>query len=205
MKTKSDDDRLIYVVDDDIDLAHSVVRFLQRHGFSAQAFSDTHALLAAYSIRPAACVVADVMIGELHGFTLADALRERYSSAAIMFMTAWPTTSAAVDAVRRHNGIDYLAKPIDEQRFLSSLEDGLNWSAERRSAVSVITSLSLRERQVFALLIRGNSSKAIGAVLNISARTVDDHRANISAKTGARTMAELIALNDSTKDQNASL
>lgn len=196
MTRRGDDERLIYVVDDDFDLANSVVRFLRRHGFLAEPFSDPHALLAAHATRPPACVVADVMMGELHGFALADALRERDSSVAILFMTAWPTTSAAVDAVRRHNGIDYLAKPLDEERLLSSLEDGLSWSARHRNVASRLTNLTMRERQVYSLLIRGHSSKAIAVILGISARTVDDHRARISSKTGARTMAQLIALNE---------
>lgn len=204
MSTAADDERLIYVVDDDVDLAHSLVRFLRRHGFVAEPFSAPQALFAAYSTRPAACVIADVMMGELHGFALADALRERDNSVAILFMTAWPTTSAAVDAVRRHKGIDYLAKPLDEERLLSSLEDALSWSVRQRGAASRLAALTSRERQVFSLLIRGHSSKAIGLMLGISARTVHDHRAHISSKTGARTIAELIALNESSNGQASS-
>jgi FixJ family two-component response regulator len=42
-------------------------------------------------------------------------------------------------------------------------------------------------------------------MLGISARTVEDHRAHISLKTGAKTIAELIALNESTSDQDSRL
>jgi FixJ family two-component response regulator len=199
------DERLIYVVDDDVDLAHSLVRFLRRHGFVAEPFSAPDALLTAYASRPAACVIADVMMGELDGFALAEALREYDGSVAILFMTAWPTTSAAVDAVRRHKGIDYLGKPLDQERLLSSLEDALKWSVQRRSAALRLAALTSRERQVFSLLIRGHSSKAIAIMLGISARTVEDHRAHISLKTGAKTIAELIALNESTSDQDSRL
>jgi FixJ family two-component response regulator len=192
-----DDKSLIYVVDDDVDLAHSLARFLGRHGFVAKAFSNPHALLAAYQSRPAACVIADVMMGDVDGFTLAGRLRALDNSSAILFMTAWPSTSAAVDAVRRHQGIDYLAKPLDEGRLLNSLEEGLRWSEQQRSAASRLAALTLRERQVFLLLIRGHSSKVIASKLGISARTVDDHRTRITLKTGAKSIAELIAINAS--------
>jgi FixJ family two-component response regulator len=43
-------------------------------------------------------------------------------------------------------------------------------------------------------VVRGYSTKAIAGELNISARTVDDHRAQISTKTGANSLAKLIAL-----------
>lgn len=198
MSSNIDDNKLVYVVDDDVDLAHSLVRFLRRHGLAAEPFSDPLALLDAYSGRPAACVIADIMMGQVDGFAFAERLRIFDGSVAILFMTAWPTTSAAVDAVRRHRGIDYLAKPLDEARLLESLEEGLRWSQQQRSAAFRLTALTARERQVFSLLVRGHSSKVIAAKLGISARTVDDHRAHINLKTGAKTVADLIALNEST-------
>jgi FixJ family two-component response regulator len=85
------------------------------------------------------------------------------------------------------------------------LEDALKWSVQRRSAALRLAALTSRERQVFSLLIRGHSSKAIAIMLGISARTVEDHRAHISLKTGAKTVAELIALNESTSDQDSRL
>ena len=39
------------------------------------------------------------------------------------------------------------------------------------------------------------SSKEIASELSISARTVDDHRSQITSKTGANSLAKLIALN----------
>lgn len=200
MSKDHDDERLIYVVDDDVDLAHSLARFLRRHGFVAEPFSDPLTLLKTYRSRPAACVIADIMMGEVDGFTFAEQLRAFDTSVAILFMTAWPSTSAAVDAVRRHQGIDYLAKPLDEERLLISLEEGLRWSQQQRNAAFRLADLTSRERQVFSLLVRGHSSKVIAAKLGISARTVDDHRANIALKTGARTMADLVALNESNSE-----
>ena len=47
--------RPIYVVDDDVDLAASLARFLQRSGHEATPFSDPEALLATYASAPAAC------------------------------------------------------------------------------------------------------------------------------------------------------
>ena len=44
--------------------------------------------------------------------------------------------------------------------------------------------LSDREKQVFSLLIEGNSSNTIADVLCISSKTVDKHRANIAKKIG---------------------
>nr|WP_314447372.1 response regulator [uncultured Sphingomonas sp.] len=184
----------IFVVDDDRDLACSLVRFLKRAGHEARAFDDPEQLLAVYSVQGAACVISDIMMRELDGFAFADRLRALDPAVAILFMTAWPTVSAAVDAVRFHGGIDYLAKPLNERRLLRSLEEGLKWSSRKRDALLRLQALTAREREIFALLVQGHSSKAVANFLGISARTVEDHRARITSKTGAVNMAQLIAL-----------
>jgi DNA-binding NarL/FixJ family response regulator len=54
-------------------------------------------------------------------------------------------------------------------------------------------SLSLRELQVLELLREGKTTKEIASRLDLSARTVDIHRANLKKKLGLRSGAELIA------------
>lgn len=185
---------LVYVVDDDQDLAASVARLLRRHDLHAEPFHDPVALLEAYSAAPAACVVTDVMMDQLDGFEFSSRIRALDSRVAIIFMTAWPSTAHAVDSVRLHGGVDYLEKPIDEERLLASVREGLEWSRRSREFAERTAALTRRERDVLALLVRGLSTKAIASELNISARTVDDHRAQISTKTGANSLAKLIAL-----------
>lgn len=187
---------LVYVVDDDQDLAASVARLLRRHGFHAEPFNDPVALLDAYTAAPAACVLTDVMMDDLDGFEFAGKLRAIDPAAAILFMTAWPKTAHAVDSIRVHGGVDYLEKPIDEERLLSSVREGLAWSRRARALAGRTAMLTPREKEVLGLLVRGYSSKAIATELAISARTVDDHRAQISQKTGANSLAKLIALTE---------
>lgn len=186
----------IYIVDDDRDLGASVARLLQRHGFGAEPFLDPILLLDVYATAPADCIVTDVMMGDLDGFAFADRVRALDPSAAIIFMTAWPTTANAVDSVRRYGGLDYLEKPIDEERLLAAVAEGVGWSRNRRRQLSRTAALTPRERQVFELLIQGHSNKVIAAILGLSPKTVEDHRASVMAKTGVNGLAQLIALNN---------
>jgi len=130
----------------------------------------------------------------MDGFAFADALRARDPAVALVFMTAWPTTTHAVDAVRRHGGLDYLEKPIDEARLIAAVNDGLAWSERQRRIAAITAPFTRREREVFDLLVRGHSNKEIADRLAISARTVEDHRAAIVAKTRTNGLAQLIAL-----------
>ena len=190
----TDDKRaIVYVVDDDCDLGASLARLLNRSGYRAEPFADPAQLLAAYTAAPASCVLTDVMMGEIDGFAFADQLRRIDPATAIIFMTAWPKVSNAVDAVRRYGGLDYLDKPVDEQRLLAAVHEGVQWS-RRRAQLERTARLTPREQEVFALLVRGLSSKAIAAELKLSPKTIEDHRAQIAAKTGTSGLAQLIEL-----------
>lgn len=185
---------LVYVVDDDPEFAASLARLLRRSGYSAEPFSNPQSFLAVYDCAPAACVITDMMMGEVNGFEFAQALRKQDSNVALIFMTAWPSTSAAVDSVRRLGVFDYLEKPVDERRLLQAVEEGVRWSFDHRAERQRIACLTTREQQVFSLLVQGYAAKEVARKLGISHRTVEDHRAQIAAKTGARTLAAMIAL-----------
>lgn len=185
---------IIYVVDDDGDLGAAVARLLRRQGFSVEPFVDPASLLSVYHHAPASCVITDIMMAEMDGFAFAERLREIDPAAAIIFMTAWPTTANAVDAVRRYGGLDYLEKPIDEERLLAAIAEGVAWNRRRSAAIARVQRITPRERDVFDLLVRGLSNKAVAAELDISPKTVEDHRAAIMAKTGATNLAHLVEL-----------
>ncbi|MBD8617666.1 FixJ family two-component response regulator [Sphingomonas sp. PP-CE-3G-477] len=188
------DGAVVYVVDDDRDLGAAVARLLVRHGHAAKPFLDPAPLLSVYTDAPAHCIVTDIMMGDLDGFGFADRLRAIDPAVAIVFMTAWPTTTHAVDSVRRHGGLDYLEKPLDELRLLAAVDEGVAWSRRQRDIRARTAALSGRERQVFDLLVQGHSNKAVADLLTLSPKTIEDHRAAIVAKTGTNGLAQLIAL-----------
>jgi DNA-binding CsgD family transcriptional regulator len=70
--------------------------------------------------------------------------------------------------------------------------DKADLSACRQTAALQVASLTLRQRQILALVIAGHPSKNIAADLGISQRTVDNHRAAIMRKTGSKTLPALI-------------
>lgn len=184
----------VYVIDDDLDLAQSLARLFGRHGLEAQAFADPAAIPVVQGNEGGLCVVTDVMLGADNGFNVAQRIRVGAPSAAILFMTAWPHTADAVDAIRRHGGIDYLEKPIDEERLLRSVAEGLVWSRDRNLAARAIERLSVREREVLGMVSDGKSSKAIANALGLSLKTIEDHRAAIRTKTGAHLLEDYVRL-----------
>jgi len=65
-------------------------------------------------------------------------------------------------------------------------------AAEIDELQSRFDSLSARQREVMELAVAGLSSKEIGIRLNISPKTVENHRAWVMERIGARNVADLI-------------
>ena len=57
-----------------------------------------------------------------------------------------------------------------------------------------IASLTPRERQVFELIIRGNTNKKSARALWATERTIKAHRHRVMEKMQVRTLAELVSL-----------
>ena len=60
--------------------------------------------------------------------------------------------------------------------------------------VIVIANLTPRQREVMTLVLAGHPNKTIAADLNISQRTVENHRAAIMRRTGATSLPALVRL-----------
>ena len=66
--------------------------------------------------------------------------------------------------------------------------------ALRESAETILSNLTTRQQQIMQLVIDGHPSKNIAADLGISQRTVENHRASIMKKTGAKSLPALVRL-----------
>ena len=63
----------------------------------------------------------------------------------------------------------------------------------RDAVLSRIATLTPRERQVFELVVRGKSNKAVANVVGSTVRTVKAHRHRVMEKMNVRTLAELVS------------
>ena len=59
---------------------------------------------------------------------------------------------------------------------------------------SRFNTLSARQRQVMELAVSGLSNKEIALQLNISPKTVENHRAWVMERTGAKNLADLVRI-----------
>jgi two-component system response regulator NreC len=79
---------------------------------------------------------------------------------------------------------------VDPSMVRRLLSEGV--SPAVRPPPSAVEALTPREIEVLKLIVQGYTNRQIGEELNISVRTVEGHRANISAKLGLRSRVEFV-------------
>ena len=97
---------------------------------------------------------------------------------------------------------DFIEKPISRERTARQRRARSRAVAGLEQAVSPggrlrrthIAGLTPRQRQIMDLVLAGHPSKNIAADLGISQRTVENHRASIMKKTGAKSLPALARL-----------
>ena len=195
----SETNSIVYIVDDDPDVRDSVGFLVSSVGHKHVACASAQEFLSVLDDNIPSCTVLDVRLPGQSGLELQNELRRLGSTTRIVFISGHGDISKAVRAVR-HGAIDFLEKPFDDQALLDRIEEAL---IESRKAVLLrqrahvlqtrLSCLTERERQVLALLVAGNTNKTIAQDLDISIKTVENHRHNLMLKAGATSIAQLIA------------
>jgi len=191
---------LIHIVEDDESLRTALLRLLASAGFEARGYSSTGEFLLHRAPERRGCVLLDVRLPGPSGLDLQDAMHEHAINLPIIFMTAHGDVSSSVRAMKA-GAVDFLEKPIARDTLLGALARALASDLEVRKGQHVahelrarLALLTTRERDVFDRVAAGKSNKMIGDELAIAERTVKVHRAQMMAKLGVGSSAELGAL-----------
>ena len=152
-------------------------------------------------------VLLDANMPGMSGFEAARRLKNLLPTIKIIFVTML-TEAIAVSEGFRAGAMGYVLKQdasdelhaavksvLANRKFVSSKLD-----TEVREAMECqwsrpegyTTNLTERQRQILAMLANGSSTKNIAKELNISMKTVEFHKANITRKLGVRTTSDLI-------------
>ncbi len=193
----------IFVVDDDPAVRATLEVVLSAGGYEVVCFADGAALLAVARNRTPACILLDVNIPGKSGLDILKELRGEDYPAPIFMISGQGDIATAVSAIK-NGALDFIEKPFRGNEIVSRLEEAIGAYARRQTdaAVSKIATLNFpgrepltrREREVLEQFASGASNKEAGRQLGISPRTIEDHRANIMKKLGARNATDLIRI-----------
>lgn len=106
----------------------------------------------------------------------------------------------AVRAVQA-GALDFLEKPFRDEVLLEKVRNGLeldrhrrDHQAERAEVERRLDELTPRETEIMEGMLQGKLNKIIAHDLDISARTVEVHRANVLEKLHARNSSDMVRM-----------
>jgi two-component system, LuxR family, response regulator FixJ len=187
----------VFVVDDDADIRDSMRLLLEVVGFKVRNYTSARQFLDDDSPKQG-CLVADIRMPDMSGLELQEEVAKRHLDLPVIIMTGHGDVPLAVRAMKA-GAVDFLEKPFDDEKMLSSVRRALEIGSRARSrnaeaiaAKSLLASLTPRERGVLDKLVQGRSNKVVAYELGISPRTVEIHRAHIMGKMEASSLSDLV-------------
>lgn len=195
---------VIHVVDDDPSFRGGISRLLRVSGYEVADYeSATSFLRASESARPG-CILLDVQMPTLGGLQLQEQLAKLSLSWPIIFMTAHGDIPTSVRAIKA-GADDFLSKPVPRETLLAAIERAfarhavIQQNQDQVSALKLlISTLTPREKEVFALMVRGKLNKQIAFQLGTSERTIKAHRHGIMNKLQVQSFAEAVSIAERT-------
>jgi FixJ family two-component response regulator len=197
----SQDKPIVFIVADDVSMRKSLECVIRDAGWQPETFESAQAFLLYPRVFVPSCLVLD-----LPGFNGLD-LQRRVAvdriGAPIIFIAGHADVPMIVQAVKA-GAVEFLMKPFGDTALLRAIRSALEVSgtvlereAEIRELQERHDSLSCREREVMALVVRGLLNKQVAFELGISEITVKAHRGSVMRKMNAGSLAGLV--NISTK------
>jgi two-component system, NtrC family, response regulator HydG len=117
----------IFLVEDDPDTAAIVVRWLSVAGYVVEHLADAEECLAALSRYVPSLICLDVDLPGMSGMDALEQIHARHPRLPILMLTADRDVETVVRAMQI-GAYDYLAKPIDRQRLVTSVANALERS-----------------------------------------------------------------------------
>lgn len=200
----SDTDSMVFIVDDDAQIRACLDDLCRSVDLAAETFASIDEFTRRKQADLPSCLVLDVRFpgSAPSGLDFQRAMVESGQHIPIIFITGYGDVAMSVQAMK-YGAIDFLLKPFREQDLLDAIRIGIERDRRRRKERkslaflrSQFDALTSREREIMEMVSHGLPNKQIAAELGLSEVTVKVHRGHVMQKMGAKSLAELVRLND---------
>jgi FixJ family two-component response regulator len=196
------DQPVVFIVDDDASVRDALEDLLRSVGLTVASFVSTQAFLQSKRPDAPGCIVLDVRLPGPSGLEFQRTLTKSGILLPVIFISGHGDISMSVQAIKA-GAIDFLTKPLHEQKLLDAIQTGIERDRVRRGEEKDVAqlkerfeSLTPREREVLTIVIAGRPNKQIAAQLKLSEMTVKIHRSQMMRKMKAKSLVELVRMAD---------
>jgi two-component system response regulator FixJ len=189
---------VVALIEDDDAILRSLGMLLENRGMTVQGYASADAFLDRLDAGVPDCVVSDIQMPGMSGLELQAELNRRDAALPLILITGHGQIAMAVKAIK-DGAFDFIEKPFDDERLVASISTAIARGQrerlehnERALLVARAAELSPRQEEVMTLVADGLSNKEIAVRLAISPRTVENYRAWVMERMGAKNLADLI-------------
>ena len=195
----------LLLADDHTLLLAGIRRLLEPEFDLVGSVEDGQALLAAAKTLKPDIILLDISMPVLNGIDAAHRLRKLLPSAKVIFVTMHSNLDYVTEAFRA-GARGYILKRAAASELITAIREVMKGNhyisplVTRVALDSLIASskpggrssdrLTPRQREVLQLVAEGRSRKEIAAILNISVKTVEFHKAALMRLLQLRTVAD---------------
>jgi FixJ family two-component response regulator len=189
---------IVYVVDDDQSVRESLSSLIRSVGLRVETFGSAEEFLRHRRPDVPSCLVVDVHLPGSSGLDLAEAVGASGHPLPFLFITGRGTIPMSVRAMKQ-GAVEFLTKPFAEDELIAAIRQALvadEAAHAERAELSELQErwerLTPREREVLALVVRGQLNKNIARELGAAEQTIKVHRGRVMRKLEARSVPELV-------------
>ena len=184
----------IYLIEDDDMVRLSLTEALTMVNFQVLAFSSA---LQFYNdlenlIRPTV-IVLDMQLPDMTGIELQCKLNAEKLLVPIIFISGESYPQQIISAMKQ-GAVDFLLKPFLLEELITTIDNALITDLNLSNCHAQLDSLTTREKEVFGLLAKGKTSKAVAGELNIAESTIKVHKSKVMEKLQVDSLQELSLL-----------
>jgi FixJ family two-component response regulator len=191
----------VFLIDDDEAVCTAIATLLESVGLRTEPFASTREFLKEQQDAQAhGCLVLDVRLRGASGLEFQRELAAAGLNIPIIFLSGHADIPMTVQAMKA-GAVDFLTKPFRDQDLLDAIQRAISRDRARREETSRVEearkrvgTLTPREREVMALVIRGMVNKQIAAELGTSETTAKIHRGQVMRKMRVQSLPDLVRM-----------
>lgn len=191
---------VVYVVDDDQAMREALSSLIRSAGMRVEVFDSAKAFLTTARHDAPSCLVLDVRMPEMSGLDLQRHITESGKHIPVIFISGHGDIPMTVRAIKA-GAVEFLPKPFSDQNLLDALaaafamdQHSRNERAEMAQLQGNYETLTAREQEVLAGVVKGLRNKQVAFDLGITEETVKVHRHRLMQKMNAKSLPELVRM-----------
>jgi FixJ family two-component response regulator len=188
----------IYLIDDDESMRISLSRMLRELGYLVEDYASARVFIEKSVPVSPSVILLDMQMPDMTGLDLQEQLIKMGRKTPVIFVSGQSHPHQIVQGLKK-GAVDFLFKPFNLEELLKSVADAIDFDSRQLKRVSLdvetkrdYESLTPREREVCAWLVKGLLNKDIAVKLGTTDATIKVHKARVMDKMHVDSVQTLV-------------